>query len=111
MGNNPGLAAAGTRQDQKRPLGVTHRLPLAGVQPFEKVHEIGNISIVTCWDCDIRAALVLSRSGGHAESRDIAVGPTLPKTAKHPGTLGQVACGSTTGWERPAGRGRRRGPG
>ena len=31
MGDNPGLPAARTRQDQKRPLGVTHRLPLAGV--------------------------------------------------------------------------------
>ena len=40
--DDPGLAAARAGQDQKRPFGAADRFALLRVQPFEKIHWMGN---------------------------------------------------------------------
>ena len=40
VGDYPGLPAPGPGQDQQGPFGVLGGLPLAWVQPLQKIHEV-----------------------------------------------------------------------
>ena len=46
VGDHPGFPAAGAGQHQQGAFGVLDRLPLAGVQPLEKIHQSDFTTIV-----------------------------------------------------------------
>ena len=43
MRDDPGLATAGARENQKRPFRRCNRFTLLRVQPFEEIHDEGTL--------------------------------------------------------------------
>src|ERR1035438_8321592 len=71
--DNPGLAAARTRENQKRPFRMGHCFPLLRVEPFEEIHEMGNSLSLACVTTRLcyttaRAVILAASDSGQAKA-------------------------------------------